>query len=185
MADVGVTPAGEKGIYPNPYELTPAGERNLERIRDLQPEAVATIRRHGFVFDKMGPLADDATELDRWKMLAFSLYTDLVEASTIAENLLEDEAGAAPLDGPPAYQRQVLTDWIHEARHKPDGSPRHVACPEIAEAILARLASIPSPREPEPTAVRSCGCPVGPQGVWEPHSEQPRPDPDSDAEVGE
>lgn len=62
----------------------------LEQIRDLQPNAVAYLRRHGFVMDKVGPLAEDATELDRWKVLAFSLYTDLVEASTVAESLLAE-----------------------------------------------------------------------------------------------
>lgn len=67
---------------------------DLERIRDLQPEAVEMLRRHGFVFDKVGPLTDDAAELDRWKVLAFSLYTDIVEASTIAEHIIEREAEA-------------------------------------------------------------------------------------------
>ena len=63
----------------------------LERIRDLQPNAVAYIRRNGFVFDKVGPLAEDASEVDRWKVLAFSLYTDLVEANMIAVAALAAE----------------------------------------------------------------------------------------------
>ncbi len=62
---------------------------HLQRIQDLQPNALAYMRSRGFVMDKLGPLSDDAPELDRWKVLAFSLYTDLVEASTHAERILE------------------------------------------------------------------------------------------------
>ena len=68
----------------------------LERIRDLQPAALGYIRRNGFVMDKLGPLPDDATELDRWKVLAFSLYSDLCEVSMEAERLLDAEAAATP-----------------------------------------------------------------------------------------
>jgi hypothetical protein len=42
---------------------------------------------------------------------------------------------------PPAHQRQVFTDWIHEARHNPPSGPKNVTCGQIAEAIVARLSS--------------------------------------------
>lgn len=67
----------------------------LQRISALQPEAVEMLRRHGFVMDRVGPLDDNATELDRWKMLAFSLYTDIVEASVTADHILEAWSDAA------------------------------------------------------------------------------------------
>ena len=68
----------------------------LRRIQHLQPSAVAYLRRNGFVMDVVGPLAEDAGELDRWKVLAFSLYTDLAEASTLAERILESDDVALP-----------------------------------------------------------------------------------------
>ena len=63
----------------------------LQAIQDLQPNALAYMRSRGYVMDVVGPLPDDASELDRWKVLAFSLYTDLVQASTLAERLLTEE----------------------------------------------------------------------------------------------
>jgi hypothetical protein len=72
-------------------ERPPLDVERLRRISELQPEAVAVLRKHGFVMDKVGPLADDADELTRWKVLAFSLYSDIVEASTIADHILEAE----------------------------------------------------------------------------------------------
>ena len=55
----------------------------LIKVRDRQPEALDTIKKHGFVFDNLD---------DRWQKLAFSLYTDLVELSHDATHILEVEA---------------------------------------------------------------------------------------------
>lgn len=61
----------------------------LEQIRDLRTKALGYIQEHGFTLDTVGPLTPDADEITRWKVLAFSLYTDLVEASNLAEHLIE------------------------------------------------------------------------------------------------
>ena len=60
----------------------------LRKIAGLQQKALGYIERYGFIFDRLGPLTDDSSELDRWKVLAFSLYTDLASASINAEDEL-------------------------------------------------------------------------------------------------
>jgi hypothetical protein len=75
---------------------SPSHRESLERILALQPEAAAIMRHYGFVIDLWPPAgvdrpADHLSELDeptRWQGLAFSLYTALVEASSLAEQML-------------------------------------------------------------------------------------------------
>lgn len=101
--DVSCADAGEAGhpqaeTEPDAEAVERSGSTNpqdsgvveaLCRIRDLQPKAVAYLRANGFVMDVLGPLDSQSSELDRWKVAAFSLYTDLCEANAIAERVLE------------------------------------------------------------------------------------------------
>ena len=54
----------------------------LDKVMDKQPEALRIIEENGFVFDDIGK------EPGNWKHLAFSLYTDICELSTIAHHAL-------------------------------------------------------------------------------------------------
>lgn len=83
--------------------MTPPDTESLQHIVALQPQALGYIQKNGFVMDKIGPLDEQATELDRWKVLAFSLYTDVCEAALIAENLIEE-----------ADERQAIDAGTHE-----------------------------------------------------------------------
>ena len=69
-------------------EIVRRGYEALARISEIQPRAIAYVRGHGFVFDRLGPIPADADELTRWKVLAFSLYSDLCEADAIARGAL-------------------------------------------------------------------------------------------------
>jgi hypothetical protein len=54
----------------------------LDKVMDAQPAALRMIRENGFVFDDIG------REPGNWKHLAFSLYTDICELSTLAHHAL-------------------------------------------------------------------------------------------------
>ncbi len=58
-----------------------------EQIAAIQPKTLAMIRANGFVFDSIG------NEPGNWQHLAFTIYTDLCEADSIARAALA--AGAA------------------------------------------------------------------------------------------
>lgn len=83
-----VSPLSDARAASASVEIGDTAREALEQIAALQEEAVAYMRQHGFVIDVVGPLAPDATELDRWKVLAFSLYSDLCEARAIAKLLI-------------------------------------------------------------------------------------------------
>jgi FtsZ-binding cell division protein ZapB len=67
---------------------------HLQRIAVLGPEENARLTKYGFVFNRpIGvPLPDD--EAGRWEMLAFTLHSDVWEAASIAQSILDDDEGA-------------------------------------------------------------------------------------------
>ena len=103
-------------------------EEGLDKIKGLQPKAVDTFRRYGFVFDVIGPI-DHPDELTRWKVLAFSLYTDLCEAEGEARALLA-AAPSEPEWGAPGQSRE---------QKKMEGERDPAALPaEVGERIQVR-----------------------------------------------
>ena len=83
----------------------------LEEIAKLQPRALAMIQANGFVFDvDLAAPPETLDELGRWQKLAFSLYTDLCEANSLARADLVDD-----LDG------DRLTKAWHRAFHSQYG----------------------------------------------------------------
>ncbi len=55
----------------------------LDEIRKLQPHALDITRRNNFIFDDIG------NEPGSWKHLAFTFYTLLCQAETIASHALD------------------------------------------------------------------------------------------------
>ena len=50
------------------------------KVPEAQEEALAIIRRHGFVFETpLDKPDEERTEAERWEKLAFTLYTTLCE----------------------------------------------------------------------------------------------------------
>jgi len=66
----------------------------LGKIEALQPCALVYIRENGYIFD--GDLKDPRNEIERWQKLAFSLYSDLCEASNIARMVRGECEGDTP-----------------------------------------------------------------------------------------
>jgi hypothetical protein len=60
----------------------------LERIEQVQPEALGYIRHHGFKWEGLGSIG---VEPGNWQHLAFSLYSDLSRCSSIALRALQEE----------------------------------------------------------------------------------------------
>jgi hypothetical protein len=56
----------------------------LEAIAKLQPDALEMIKKNGFVFDSIG------AEPGNWQHLAFTLYTVICEADSIARGALAE-----------------------------------------------------------------------------------------------
>lgn len=69
--------------------LLDEAEKALRETEAIQPKSLEMIVRHGFVFarDIAHPIAE-LDEVARWEKLAFSLYTDLCEANTLARAAL-------------------------------------------------------------------------------------------------
>lgn len=59
----------------------------LEAIAEIQPATLDKLRRHGVVFDDIGA---DPTN---WQHVAFTIYTDLCQADSIARSAIEDANG--------------------------------------------------------------------------------------------
>ena len=79
----------------------------LSKVQAFQPVALDYIRRNGFVINVVGPLTDESIELDRWKVLAFSLYSDLCEVNAEAEHALAAHRSSDP---PPAPASDPIVD---------------------------------------------------------------------------
>lgn len=65
----------------------------LKRIAAQQPKTLETLRSHGIVFD--GPLGTDPKN---WQHVAFSIYTDLCEVDSWANEALVTIHAAEPED---------------------------------------------------------------------------------------
>jgi hypothetical protein len=61
----------------------------LGEIAEQQPEVLAIIEKHGFVFDNIG------CEPGNWQHLAFTLYSHICEIDLTARSALDVEVGAA------------------------------------------------------------------------------------------
>jgi hypothetical protein len=64
----------------------------LQKVAEVQPGVLAMLRREEFVFDTPLDKPDvDRTLAERWEKLAFTLYSDICEANSIARQALKED----------------------------------------------------------------------------------------------
>lgn len=68
-----------------------SGNKALIKLASGSKDALDIITKHGFVF-KTDLTRKDLNEAERWEKLAFSLYSEIVGHSTLAEHALEEIA---------------------------------------------------------------------------------------------
>jgi hypothetical protein len=94
----GCVSCGRRGDAEVRIEKHEAAEAALQKAQplisaalDAAPEALAIIQRNGFVFATDPAKPDDQrTQAERWEKLALSLYTSLVELTSLARAYREE-----------------------------------------------------------------------------------------------
>lgn len=82
-----------------------------ELCQQKQAEALAIIRREGFIFDGSG---------GRWEKLAFTFYTKLVSLASASESYVSDDSAVTPGSRPRLARRIADAMQRYVDRHASD-----------------------------------------------------------------